>query len=360
MNQCENRLVIDSEWIWIDLKESVPEEVVKGYENISSGEFIPVEDALEYAREHAEQGEDTDQEFVDWFFSGNWILRGEIKTMELKINEVALPQSITFNYEEMKQELEEKVSYYNGLVYTDAEIKQAKADKANLNKLKKALNDERIRLEKEWMKPFDVFKSQVRDLIATIEKPVEAIDTQVKGYEEQQRQNKAKEIREYWNNEIVKPDWLELDSIFDEKWLNASTTMKSVKDSIAKRIGQIESDMEMLSKLPVFGFEAQEVYKTTLDVNTAVSEANRMSEIAKKKQEAENKQEEKLILEELVTSDDEVEEIAEIEEMAIPSEECVIPTSEDAVTFRAVMSMDDKLALIEWFESRNITFEVIK
>lgn len=75
MNQCENRLVIDSEWIWTDTKESEQEEVVKGYENISSGEFIPVEDALEYAREHAEQGEDTDQEFIDWFFSGNWILR---------------------------------------------------------------------------------------------------------------------------------------------------------------------------------------------------------------------------------------------------------------------------------------------
>ena len=51
----------------------------------------------------------------------------------------------------MKQELTEKVSMYETLVYTDDQIKEAKADKAQLNKLKKALNDERIRIEKEYM-----------------------------------------------------------------------------------------------------------------------------------------------------------------------------------------------------------------
>ena len=50
--------------------------------------------------------------------------------MELKITNLELPKKVTFNYEEMKQELEEKVGYYNNLVYTDEEIKQAKADKA--------------------------------------------------------------------------------------------------------------------------------------------------------------------------------------------------------------------------------------
>ena len=75
MKLYENRLVVDSEWIWTDIKESELRETIKGYENLSSGEFVPLDNALDYAREHAEQGEDTDQEFVDWFFSGNWIFR---------------------------------------------------------------------------------------------------------------------------------------------------------------------------------------------------------------------------------------------------------------------------------------------
>ena len=54
--------------------------------------------------------------------------------MELKVNEVSIPEQITFNYDELKRDLIDKVSTYETLVYTDDQIKQAKADKANLNK----------------------------------------------------------------------------------------------------------------------------------------------------------------------------------------------------------------------------------
>lgn len=58
--------------------------------------------------------------------------------MELKVNEVEIPKVIEFNYKELKSELEEKVSHYETLVYTDEQIKEAKSDRANLNKLKKS------------------------------------------------------------------------------------------------------------------------------------------------------------------------------------------------------------------------------
>ena len=49
--------------------------------------------------------------------------------MELRVNEVAIPEKIDFNYEELKAELISKVSFYETLVYTDDQIKDAKADK---------------------------------------------------------------------------------------------------------------------------------------------------------------------------------------------------------------------------------------
>jgi Amt family ammonium transporter len=61
--------------------------------------------------------------------------------MELRVNEVQLPAPITFNYEELKQEIVSLAEQYRGMVYTDEQIDIAKADKARLNKLKKALND---------------------------------------------------------------------------------------------------------------------------------------------------------------------------------------------------------------------------
>ena len=80
--------------------------------------------------------------------------------MELKVAEVQLPEAILFNYDELKKELTEKVKTYETMAYTDDQIKDAKADRANLNKLKKALNDERIRREKEYMQPFNEFKAK--------------------------------------------------------------------------------------------------------------------------------------------------------------------------------------------------------
>ena len=45
-----------------------------GYEEIGSGVFVPKEDALGYAIERIAQGtKEESQEFVDWFYSGDWI-----------------------------------------------------------------------------------------------------------------------------------------------------------------------------------------------------------------------------------------------------------------------------------------------
>ena len=75
--------------------------------------------------------------------------------MELKVNEYQLPEVIAFNYEEIKNELTERIHIYETVVYDDSQIKQAKADRADLNRFKKALNDERIRREKEYLKSFE-------------------------------------------------------------------------------------------------------------------------------------------------------------------------------------------------------------
>ena len=118
--------------------------------------------------------------------------------MEFKVNEYQLPDKLTFNYEELKCELQEKVSHYETLVYTDDQIKEAKADRASLNKLKAALNDERIRREKEYMIPFNDFKAKVNEIIGIIDKPISVIDRQVKEYEDKKKAEKlSKQLTAY-------------------------------------------------------------------------------------------------------------------------------------------------------------------
>lgn len=208
--------------------------------------------------------------------------------MELRVNEVTIPEKISFNYEELKAELTEKVAFYETLVYTDDQVKDAKADRATLNKLKKTLNDERIRREKEYMQPFNEFKAQVNEIIGIIDKPIAVIDKQVKEFEDQKKAKKQKDIEELFAG-MGFQSFVTLEKIWDPKWLNASTSMKSIEEQMRSRMYQIGDDVLTLHNLPEFGFEATEVYKQTLDINKAIKEAQRMAEIAKAKAEAEAK-----------------------------------------------------------------------
>lgn len=206
--------------------------------------------------------------------------------MEFKINEYQLPANIEFNYDELKHELTEKVNMYNTLVYSEEQIKEAKADRASLNKLKNALKDERIRMEKEYMKPFDDFKTKVAEIIRIIDEPIAVIDSQVKNFEDKKKAEKLELVKQLWE-ETEKPDGLTFDKVFDEKMLNASYSTSHVKQKFADDIKRYERDLETLANLPEFGFEATEVYKSTLDINKAISEAQNMARIAKAKAERE-------------------------------------------------------------------------
>lgn len=206
--------------------------------------------------------------------------------MELKIKQLTIPEVIEFNFEELKQEITDRVAMYTNMVYTDDQIKEAKADRANLNKFVKALSDERIKVKKQCLKPYEEFETKVNELSKIVQEPIKMIDKQVKEYEEQKKQEKLNEIT-YFFNCTDHPEWLNISQIMNEKWLNASVSMKSIQEEIDSRCKQIENDISTLSNLPEFGFEATEVYKTTLDVNKALNEGARLAEIQKKKAEAE-------------------------------------------------------------------------
>ena len=299
--------------------------------------------------------------------------------MELIINEVSIPEQITFNYEELKAELTEKASMYETLVYTDDQIKEAKADKAALNKLKKALNDERIRRGKEYMQPFNDFKAKINEIIGIIDKPVGVIDRQVKEYEEKQKQEKMEQIRALWS-EMDVPDGLTFENVFVDRMLNVSYNMAHVKQKMLDDISRFNRDIATLSDLPEFGFEAVEVYKSTLDVNKAITEAKRMSEMAKAKAAREAEMKARAEAEEqarLAAEADQKKqyEAPSVEEIPAPVQEdfanppadevggtenaTVTAVEKQWLSFKALLSVADAQALAKLFADRNIEFEQI-
>lgn len=297
--------------------------------------------------------------------------------MELRVKEIAIPEKILFNYEELKQEIQEKVQQYTNLVYTGEQIKEAKVDRSNLNKLKKALNDERIRLEREYLTPFNDFKAKINEIIKIIDEPVKLIDKQIKEVEELEKQEKRKKIEEYWNSK-EKPFEIPFDKVLDPRWMNKSISMASVTGAIDVFLESAEKDLATLSNLSEFGFEATEVYKSTLDINRALNEGKRLAEIQRRKAEEERKAAEakKTAAEqkenEQIQGQIEFTDAKSFEECMNPSkiemgqciesierqafEECVA-RERQWVAFKANLTTEDALALKAFFESRNIEFK---
>ena len=281
--------------------------------------------------------------------------------MEIRINDLSLPEKIIFNYEELKEGISAKVEHYKNLVYTDDQIKEAKEDRANLNKLKKALNDERIRLEKEYMIPFNTFKAQLNEIIKIIDEPVTMIDSQVKEYQENKKEEKRKEIVAYFDSVKEKlPDEIGLEGIFNTKWLNESVSMKSVKKEIDDIVCKIQVDISTINDLGELSFYALEKYFKSHNLNDSILFAKEQIELEKKKAEFENKNEEMDPVEPL----EEPEIVSEIEEIPFyEPEDNFIPDFREPerawMALRVNVSEEEKKLLIEFLREHNFDFKEI-
>lgn len=196
--------------------------------------------------------------------------------MELRMTtdlETALPAEIGFNFDELEAELTERLNHYNNLVVTEDAIKDAKTDLANLRKLRDAIETRRKEVKRQCMAPYNAFEARVKKLTAMIDAPVAAINGQVKAFEEQEKENKRREIEAVYE-ELVPEAYKEiipLARILDPKWLNKSTTMKSIQEEIATRMQRVKVDMTLLDMVdPKYTAAVRAKYIETLDVSIAM------------------------------------------------------------------------------------------
>ena len=196
--------------------------------------------------------------------------------LEMKMTtdlQTALPAEIGFNFEELKLELTERLHHYNTLVVTEDAIQDAKTDRANLRKLRDAIDTRRKDVKKVYMQPYNVFEAKAKELTALIDAPIAAIDGQVKSFEEQQRNQKLAEIEAQYEELVPETirDIIPLNRILDQRWLNKSTTMKSITEAIQTRVKRTNVDLALLSGVePKYMAATRAKYIETLDVNTAL------------------------------------------------------------------------------------------
>ena len=200
--------------------------------------------------------------------------------LELKITSPSpegFVKEILWNADEISEEIEKRLGYYKNLVYTDAQVVEAKKDRATLNKFIAALKAKDGEIKKLCLAPYDAFHARMQQLIKQVEEPAELIDKQVKAFEEDQKRQKHDAIEELFKSKGFQP-WVKLDRIWNPKWLNKSYSIKQVDDDMNKTMYKIGEDIFLINKQGDGVQAALSEYKRTLDVRAAVSAAERFIE----------------------------------------------------------------------------------
>lgn len=196
------------------------------------------------------------------------------KDVQLGIDKLSLG-TITTNIRQVKAFVEDMLPKYDISNYSTDDIPKCKADKALLNKAAKALNDKRIELEKEWSKPFDEFKATCNETVKLIKSAISKIDTVIQEDETRVKAEKRNAIIDVAHNCGFDELGIDLSMIFNEKWLNKSTSLKSVESEIKGRIAEIKTALEVLSHFDDY-YALVARYKENLDLQSTVEYANRL------------------------------------------------------------------------------------
>lgn len=194
--------------------------------------------------------------------------------------------TIKWNNEELKAEIAEAVKDYQKIVVTADTEKDSKALRAKLNKLRTAIDDARKDMKRRVQEPLTIFEQQVKEVQAPIDAAIANLDKQLAEIKVLKQEQKRKDIEERYKRGQF-PDWLTIDQLWDDKWLNATVTIDKIADQIEEKVRIINGNLATIAALPEFSYEAEEFYKKSLDFGEAIRKAKEMSEMQKRKAAAE-------------------------------------------------------------------------
>lgn len=204
---------------------------------------------------------------------------------ELKVQ---APQNapVVWNFEELRAELETALVDFSNRIYTEDTIAEAKEDRAKLNKLRDAIDTERKNRKKEYMKPFETFEDQAKELCELIDQANSGIKEQLDAFEQKRIDEKTARIEALFADIISNYDlpFVTLEKIFNEKWYNKGTSEKAIAKEITEICEKAIKDLEIINRLP-YAFEARQSYECWLDLNKALEEGELMSKVAEKKEQ---------------------------------------------------------------------------
>lgn len=210
----------------------------------------------------------------------------------VRVEHPELP-AIRWNEAEVQQNLTEMLAAYTGRVYTPDSIKDAKADRAAVNKLDKQLSDAARGAKTFYMKPLEEFLQRTKQMQAQCKQVSGAIDQQVKAVEEAERQDKADALQAVYTDCIGElRELIPFARLLVPQWLNKSYDLAKASRELRKSVETRREELRLIRETCGEDTEACTTeYLRELNLNAALVEHSRRQNArdAQRRAEAERK-----------------------------------------------------------------------
>ena len=173
---------------------------------------------------------------------------------------------------------------YNYVV-TENNYKDAKKDRADLNKLVKQVSDARKSFENKAFDKWKTDKNKIMDFEKEVKGYSEELAKGMEVFDEKEREEKRAQIFEAWEHllEERNSDFYDLTPKFNDKWLNKTTSAKSIEDDLKAIHDKITQDLGFMSTfLPTDEIEAEQVkeaYFKEYDLTFAKMKADELKRV---------------------------------------------------------------------------------
>jgi hypothetical protein len=158
--------------------------------------------------------------------------------------------NIQFNFEELKAWALAKVEKYQNLTITEEQVIDIKKEMADINKYSKEIDAKRKEFEKQYKARIDPVLAQILEIKGIFDSAYNGLKTQVDNFETIEREKRRIAIKEQIE-EIIQVEGLQQYAKrfeIQEKWLNKTTSQKSIKADLDNIVAEIKSWIETQEK----------------------------------------------------------------------------------------------------------------
>ena len=211
----------------------------------------------------------------------------QLISFEINSESLVLAQTATIeaNFADTESALREMMEPYKNLVMTD--MATAKTARAEVNKVKKSIDDSRKLVKKLWTAPLAAFEDKCKTLTGICDEASGAIDSQIKAEEQKEKELRINTLRNYFNSSVHGlEDYITFDRIYNPKWETKTYGMANAEADIDREIELTAANVEAIRAMSSpFETELLLVLQETGDMSKVLRKKAALDALSARKEE---------------------------------------------------------------------------